>query len=118
MHELLGYLRLQGTLTFLVMAQAGMLGTSMTSPVDISYLADTVLLLRFFEAMGQIRKAISVVKKRTGSHEDTIREFVLGAGGLRVGEALREFRGVLTGVPIFTGGTKDMIRRSDDETLR
>ena len=77
MHELLGYLRLQGVLTFLVMAQSGMLGPTMTSPVDISYLADSVLLLRYFEAEGQIRKAISVVKKRTGGHEDTIREFAI-----------------------------------------
>ena len=114
MHELLGYLRLQGVLTFLVMSQAGMLGPSMTSPVDISYLADSVLLLRYFEADGQIRKAISVVKKRTGGHEDTIREFALGIGGVRVGAPLRQFRGVLTGVPIFTGGVQEVLRATDN----
>ncbi len=115
MHELLAYLRLKGVLTILVMAQAGMLGPTMTSPVDISYLADSVLLLRYFEAEGQIRKAISVVKKRTGSHEDTIREFALGQGGVRVGEPLRAFRGVLTGVPVYTGRSDKMIRAADDE---
>jgi circadian clock protein KaiC len=114
MHELLGYLRLQGTLTFLVMSQAGMLGPSMTSPVDISYLADSVLLLRYFEAGGQIRKAISVVKKRTGGHEDTIREFALGDGGLRVGAPLRQFRGVLSGIPTFTGGVEQVFRASEN----
>ena len=114
MHELLGYLRLQGVLTFLVMAQSGMLGPAMTSPVDISYLADTVLLLRYFEAEGQIRKAISVVKKRTGGHEATIREFALGAGGLRVGAPLREFRGVLTGVPVFTGKSQQVMQKTDE----
>jgi circadian clock protein KaiC len=87
----------------------------MTSPVDISYLADSVLLLRYFEAEGQIRKAISVVKKRTGIHEDTIREFALGHGGVRVGEPLRAFRGVLTGVPVYTGRSDKMIRAADDE---
>jgi len=116
MHELLGYLRLQGVLTFLVMAQAGMLGPTMTSPVDISYLADSVLLLRYFEAQGQIRKAISVVKKRTGGHEDTIREFAFGPGGLRIGDPLRQFRGVLTGVPVFTGEAQQVMRESDDRS--
>jgi len=86
----------------------------MTSPVDISYLADSVLLLRYFEAEGQIRKAISVVKKRTGGHEDTIREFALGAGGLRVGAPLREFRGVLTGVPVFTGKSRQVMQNTDE----
>jgi len=114
MHELLGYLRLQGVLTFLVMAQSGMLGPTMTSPVDISYLADSVLLLRYFEADGQIRKAISVVKKRTGGHEDTIREFALGSGGLRVGAPLREFRGVLTGVPVFIGRSRQVMQNTDE----
>jgi len=118
MHELLGYLRLQGVLTFLVMAQAGMMGPAMTSPVDISYLADSVLLLRYFEAEGQIRKAISLLKKRTGSHEDTIREFALGTNGIRVGEPLRHFQGVLTGVPIFTGNQKEVMRTSDDQKRR
>jgi circadian clock protein KaiC len=110
LHELLGYLRLQGVLTIMVLAQAGMLGPTPSAPVDISYLADTVMLLRFFENKGQIRKAISVVKKRTGHHEDTIREFAITPHGIRVGKALNEFRGVLTGVPVYIGGQEEMLR--------
>jgi circadian clock protein KaiC len=75
----------------------------MTSPVDASYLADAVILLRYFEARGEVHQAISVVKKRGGNHERTIREFGLAEGGVRVGQPLREFRGVLTGVPVFEG---------------
>jgi circadian clock protein KaiC len=104
MHELLTYLNQQGVVTILVMAQHGFMGASMTSPVDVSYLADTVVLLRYFEAAGAIRRAISVVKKRTGRHEDTIREMRLSASrGVEVGEPLTAFHGVLTGVPVFTG---------------
>jgi circadian clock protein KaiC len=84
------------------MAQAGMIG-AMHSPVDVSYIADNVLLLRYFEAEGRIRKAISVVKKRTGRHENTIRELSLGSHGIEVGAPLTEFQGVLTGVPHFHG---------------
>jgi circadian clock protein KaiC len=102
MHELLTYLNQQGVVTLLVMAQHGFMGTAMTSPVDVSYLADTVILLRYFEAAGAIRRAISVVKKRTGRHEDTIREMRLSASrGVEVGEPLTAFRGVLTGVPVL-----------------
>lgn len=101
MHELLTYLNQQGVVTLLVMAQHGFMG-SMSSPVDVSYLADTVVLLRYFEAAGAIRRAISVVKKRTGRHEDTIRELRLSAThGVEVGEPLTAFRGVLTGVPVL-----------------
>ncbi|HEY0171743.1 MAG TPA: ATPase domain-containing protein [Pyrinomonadaceae bacterium] len=104
MHELLTYLNQQGVVTILVMAQHGFMGAGMSSPVDVSYLADTVVLLRYFEAAGAIRRAISVVKKRTGRHEDTIREMRLSASrGVEVGEPLTAFRGVLTGVPVFTG---------------
>ncbi len=113
LHELLGYLRLQGVLTIMVMAQTGMMGAAMLSPVDISYLADTVILLRFFENGGQIRKAVSVVKKRTGDHEDTIREFAITRNGIRVGDTLREFRGVLTGVPVYTGSQGEMMRKTE-----
>ena len=113
MHELLGYLRLQGVLTILVLAQHGMFGPAMASPVDLSYLADSVLLLRYFEAEGQVRKAISVLKKRSGRHEDTIREFALTPDGILVGEPLRHFRGVLTGVPTYSGDPKSMIRESN-----
>ncbi len=84
------------------MAQHGMLG-KMDSPIDVSYLADSVLLLRYFEAGGRIRKAISAVKKRSGKHEDTIRDFTMGPHGLEVGQPLTQFHGVLTGVPSFTG---------------
>ena len=104
MHELLTYLNQQGVVTLIVMAQHGFMGVGMTSPVDVSYLADTVVLLRYFEAGGAIRRAISVVKKRTGPHEDTIRELRLSSSrGIEVGAPLTAFRGVLTGVPVFMG---------------
>ena len=103
MHELLAFLGAHNVVTLLVMAQHGMLGSSMHQAVDVSFLADTVILLRFFEAMGEVRQAISVVKKRRGGHERTIREMQLGNQGVRIGDALREFEGVLTGVPRFRG---------------
>ena len=87
MHELLTYLNQQGIVTFLVLAQHGLVGP-MQSAVDLTYLSDTVLLLRYFEAHGQIRHAISVVKKRTGKHERTIREYHIDAGGIRIGPPL------------------------------
>ena len=98
LHELLAYLNNQGIVTILTLAQSGLIG-SMNSPVDLTYLADTVILTRFFEARGAVHKAISVIKKRTGSHESSIREFSLGPNGLQVGPMLEEFEGVLTGVP-------------------
>lgn len=101
MHELLTYLNQRGVVTMLVMAQHGFLGASMASPVDVSYLADTVLMLRYFEAEGAIRRAVSVIKKRSGAHENTIRELVVTSQGVRVGEPLTRFRGVLTGVPTY-----------------
>lgn len=102
MHELLQYLNRQGATTFLTVAQHGLVG-DMSTPVDVTYLADTVVLLRYFEASGRVRRAISVVKKRTGAHEDTIREYLIGPDGLSVGQPLSEFQGVLRGVPTFTG---------------
>ena len=102
MHELLTYLNQQGVVTILVLAQHGLVG-SMQSPVDLTYLSDTVLLLRFFEAEGELRRAISVVKKRTGGHEPTIREYRIDKAGIKVGEPLRQFSGILTGVPKFSG---------------
>jgi circadian clock protein KaiC len=103
MHDLLTYLNQQGVVTILILAQHGMVG-AMVSPVDLSYLADTIIMLRFFEAWGQVRRAISVMKRRAGAHEQTIRELQLGGpGGIRVGNALTEFRGVLTGVPEYVG---------------
>lgn len=101
MHELLQYLNRQGATTFLTVAQHGLVG-DMKAPVDVTYLADTVVLLRYFEASGRVRRAISIIKKRTGAHEDTIREFRIGAAGLRLGEPLTGFQGVLRGVPNFT----------------
>lgn len=98
MHELLQFLNRQGATTFLTVAQHGLVG-DMKAPVDVTYLADTVILLRYFEAMGRVRRAISVVKKRTSAHEDTIREYLIGTNGLTLGEPLTNFQGVLRGVP-------------------
>jgi circadian clock protein KaiC len=101
MHEIITYLNQQGVLTFLILAQSGMVG-QMQSPVDLTYLSDSVLLLRFFEAQGSIRRALSVLKKRTGPHETTIRElWIESGGGVRVGPPLTSFQGVLTGVPVL-----------------
>ena len=102
MHQLLAYLNQQGVLTILVLAQNGLVGAA-HAPVDLSYLSDTVLQLRYFEGEGRIRKAISVVKKRIGAHEDTIREFRLSAHGLEFGEPLIDFQGIMAGVPIYLG---------------
>jgi circadian clock protein KaiC len=87
----------------------------MKSPVDVTYLADTVILLRYFEAMGKVRRAISVIKKRTGRHEDTIREFKISNAGLTVGEALSGFQGVLRGVPTFVGERGPLMALSDED---
>ena len=109
LHELLMYLSQQGVATLLISAHHGLIGAQMQTPVDASYLADAVLLLRYFEARGEVRQAISMVKKRGGLHERTIREFAMRDGGLRVGEVLREFRGVLTGVPVYEGPTDPLM---------
>jgi circadian clock protein KaiC len=109
LHELLMYLGQQGVITILIGAHQGLIGAPMQTPVDASYLADTVLLLRYFELRGEVHQAISVVKKRGGPHERTIREFRLGPAGVHVGDPLREFHGVLTGVP--TVGGRDEKRR-------
>jgi circadian clock protein KaiC len=101
LHELLMFLGQQGVATILIGAHQGLIGAHMQTPVDASYLADAVLLLRYFEVEGEVRQALSVVKKRGGHHERTIREFWLDRDGIHVGEALREFRGVLTGVPVL-----------------
>jgi circadian clock protein KaiC len=103
MHELLQYLNRQGATTLLTVAQHGLVG-DMKAPVDVTYLADTVILLRYFEAAGQVRRALSVIKKRAGQHEKTIREFEIDTNrGLTVGEPLSGFQGVLRGVPDFVG---------------
>jgi len=104
LHELLAYLNQVGVASFLVLAQYGLLGSSMTSPADVSYLADNVLLLRYFEAGGEVRQAISVVKRRSGPHERSIREMRMSTGKLVIGEPLKNFVGVLTGTPEYKGG--------------
>lgn len=109
MHEMLTYLNQLGVVTILILAQHGMVGRT-DSPVDLTYVSDTVVMLRFFEASGRVRRALSVLKKRTGSHEDTIREFKIDSAGFRVGEPLTEFRGVLTGVPVYEGERQDLMR--------
>jgi circadian clock protein KaiC len=102
MHELLQFLNRLGATTFLTVAQHGLMG-DMRTPVDVTYLADAVILLRYFEAFGQVRRAISVLKKRSGLHENTIREFTISNKGMAVGPALEKFQGVLRGVPEYVG---------------
>lgn len=109
MHELLTYLNQQGVVTILILAQHGMVG-QMATPIDMTYLSDAVVLMRFFEAQGRIRRAISVIKKRTGSHEDTIREYRIDSAGVRVGEPLTNFHGVLTGVPTYDGAEASLLK--------
>jgi circadian clock protein KaiC len=101
LHELLMYLGQKGVATILVAAQQGLIGSQMTSPIEASYLADTVILLRYFEHRGEVRQAISVMKKRGSWHERTLREFRLDTGCITVGDTLADFRGVLTGVPVY-----------------
>jgi len=116
LHELLTFLGHHNVSTIFTVAQQSMVG-SLLNPFDVTYLADTVVLLRFFEAAGRVRKAVSVTKKRTGKPEDTIREFVIEKIGVRVGKPLTEFHGVLTGVPTFTGQQKKMLKRTDGSTV-
>jgi circadian clock protein KaiC len=97
--------------TLLTVAQQGILGASMTSPVDLTYLADSVLLLRYFEQGGEILKAVSVLKKRVGKHETTIRQFETSSRGIEIGEALRDFQGVLTGTPVYKGESSAILSK-------
>jgi len=122
-HELLSYLGSRGVTSLLTLAQRGVFGDSPDEAADVSYLADAVVLLRYFEAGGEVRRAISVFKQRSSDHERTIREVRLGRGGLHVGDPLREFHGVLTGVPTYTGGTAKLMtvargRRQPDKASR
>jgi circadian clock protein KaiC len=114
-HELLGFLNRKGVISIIVVGQFGLIGT-MQSPIDMSYLADTVVLLRYFEANGEVRQAMSVLKKRTGKHERTIREFRIDKGGIRLGQPLKDFHGVLTGVPVYHGKGEGLMEQgsSDD----
>jgi circadian clock protein KaiC len=111
-HELLQYLNRQGANTFLTVAQHGLVG-DMKAPVDVTYLADTVILLRYFEALGRVRRAVSVIKKRTGHHEEAIREFRISNTGLKVGKPLTEFQGVLRGVPTFVGSAGPLLTANE-----
>lgn len=108
MHELLQYLNRRGAATFMTVAQHGLVG-DMKTPVDVTYLADTVILLRYFEALGLVRRAISVIKKRTGAHEAAIREYRIDRRGLTIGAPLDEFQGVLRGVPVYVGGSSPLL---------
>ncbi|NLS06313.1 AAA family ATPase [Rhizobium sp. P32RR-XVIII] len=114
MHELLQFLNRQGAATFLTVAQHGLVG-DMKSPIDVTYLSDTVILLRYFEAFGRVRRAVSVIKKRTGRHEETIREFSISERGLMVGEPLSAFQGVLRGVPTFAGDGHSLLSDSNED---
>jgi circadian clock protein KaiC len=108
LHELLGYLSNRGVLTLMVLAQAGTIGWPLESAVDVSYLADNILLLRYFECQGEIRQAISTIKRRSGSHEHTIRELKLGPDRIHIGRPLHDFQGVLTGTPQLLRAVKDI----------
>ena len=114
MHELLSYLSQCGILTILVLAQHGMVGP-MDTPLDISYLADGVILLRYFEFDGSVRRALSVVKKRSGSHENTIREFKLSNKGITVGPPLKGFSGIFSGTPVYKGEAAPLMHRDCDD---
>lgn len=107
-HELIAFLNRQGVVTIMILGQQGLIGT-MQSPVDLSYLADTVVLMRYFESAGAVRQAISVIKKRTGNHERTIREFQISRNGINVGNVLTEFQGILTGVPNYRGRDEKLL---------
>jgi circadian clock protein KaiC len=107
-HELLQYLNRQGATTFLTVAQHGLVG-HMQSPVDVTYVADTVVLMRYFEAEGRVRRAMSIIKNRGGRHEDTIREFLIGEGGISLGPALHGFQGILTGTPVYVGRKEPLL---------
>jgi circadian clock protein KaiC len=109
LHEVLMYLSQRGVASLLIGAHHGIIGSQMHTPVDASYLADAVILLRYFESQGEVRQAISVVKKRGGVHERTIREFGMSGGAIKVGAPLRDFRGVLTGVPVYEGSTEPLL---------
>ena len=114
MHELLSYLSQRGVLTILVLAQHGLVGP-MDTPLDISYLADGVIMLRYFEVDGSVRRALSVVKKRSGNHEHTIREFKLSNQGITVGPPLKGFSGIFSGTPVYKGEEAPLMHRDSDD---
>src|ERR1700738_20767 len=112
-HELLPYLKRPGAAAFLTVAQHGLVG-DMKAPVDVTYLADTVILLRYFEALGMVRRAVSVIKKRTGTHESTIREYRIDSRGLTIGEPLEGFQGILRGVPVYVGEGQPLLQEQGE----
>jgi circadian clock protein KaiC len=114
LHELFRYLGQRGIITLMVVSQYGMLGTDIQSPVDVSYLADTVILMRYFEAEGAMRQAISIVKHRTSAHERSIRQFQMSAQGIAVGPPLRAFRGIFSGTPTYNTPATPPKESSDD----
>lgn len=115
LHELTSYLNYKGVVTILILAQHGLVASA-EAPVDLSYLSDTVVSLRFFETAGEVKQSVAVLKKRSGTHEKTIREFKLEVGrGVRVGQPLKEFQGVLTGVPVFHGAAREIMSPSDEK---
>lgn len=114
LHELLAFLSRRGVVTVMVLAQQGLMGM-MNTPVDLTYLADTVVITRYFEALGRVKKAVSVVKKRAGEHEDTIRELSISKLGIRVGQPLEGFHGVLTGVPTFHGNAASILSQEGSQ---
>jgi len=111
LHELLTYLGQRGVTTLIILGQQGIVGADIRVPIDVSYLSDSIVLLRYFESGGAIRKAISVVKQRTGNPELTIREFGIDQNGVRIGEPLRDFEGILSGTPRFTGTADQLIAK-------
>ncbi|HTZ70635.1 MAG TPA: ATPase domain-containing protein, partial [Acetobacteraceae bacterium] len=113
MHELLAFLSQSGVTTFLINPLLGLVNTLDVGQLNVSYIADTVVLFRYFEADGRIRKALSVIKNRGGKHEETIREVRIDSHGLRVGEPLANFRGVLTGTPEFVGNAQPLLEGRD-----
>ena len=114
MHEVLSFLADKGVLTLLALAQHGLVG-SIQAPVEFSYIADSVIMLRYFEASGQVKQAISALKQRRGGHERSVREFRITSSGIRIGDPLEEFQGVLTGVPIFAGGMGKLFNGHHDD---
>ena len=113
-HELLSFLSNNGVTCIMTLVQHGIFGNPVDEAAEVSYLADTVMLMRYFEVNGSVRQAVSVVKRRSGDHERTIRECKVARGGLKLGAPLREFQGVLTGVPTYVGGTVPLMQTSDE----
>jgi circadian clock protein KaiC len=111
LHDLIAYLNQAGVASFMILAQYGVIGSQMSVPVDISYLADNVLLFRYFEAQGAVKQAVSVVKRRSGPHERTIRELLMGENKIQIGLPLHDFEGVLSGTPRYVGGGKPLLEK-------